>query len=149
MVYRKSLARKALDEQIVKMYPTTPNWKIAKELGCSIGIVRRVVKAFRLQRSAENLKRVNEETYRYIAERASRTRRMEEFRVKSGMPQQTKTKIRVLSNRVYHAMWYLRKYYNYFYERDKAVLYYDSSTSRHPDEQHYTNKYGIKFEQAN
>ena len=67
--------------------------------------------------------------YSKLSEKITHTRKMESWRVRSGIEQNTK--------------------YGYFYETvDKTVLYYDSQTIRVKNENYYTEKYGISFIQA-
>lgn len=152
--------RDGIEALIVNMYPTMSASEIAKELGIGKTTVVRWAKKLDVSHTPETLKRLQEKTswrldyarrkldYKEIHKKRSRTRRLEEWRVMSGMPQQTKFKVKVLPRKVYAAMWNLSNKYNYFFERDKAVLYYDSQTDRRINEQYYIDKYGIKFEQG-
>lgn len=73
---------------------------------------------------------------------------MEAWRVRSGQKQETKYKVRIAPKKVQQAMFYLARKYNYFYDTvDDMTMYYDVQTKR-TDEQHYVDKYGIKFCQA-
>ena len=72
--------------------------------------------------------------------------KMDELRVMSGKPQETKLRIRKLSSKALNAKMYLRKSYNYFYSKgEPLILCYDSETKRHPKEEYYTEKFGFKF----
>lgn len=64
---------------------------------------------------------------------------MDELRVMSGKPQETRLRIRKLSPKALNAKMYLRKSYNYFYSKGEPfILCYDSETKRHPKEEYYT-----------
>lgn len=72
--------------------------------------------------------------------------KMDELRVLSGKPQETRLRIRKLSQKALNAKMYLRKSYNYFYSKGEPfILCYDSKTKRHPKEEYYTEKFGFKF----
>ena len=64
------------------------------------------------------------------------------------MKQKTKFKIKVMPNKIYRVMWYLQKKYNYFFENDNSVVYFDSVTTRAKNEKYFIEKYGIRFEEA-
>ena len=152
--------RDGIEEQIVNMYPTMSSSEIAKELGIGKTTVARWARRLGVHHTQETIMKLQDKTswrldyarrqldYKAIHKKRSRTRRMEEWRVLSGLPQQTKFKVKVIPERIYKAMWTLSKKYNYFFDRDSAILYYDSQTKRRPNEQYYVDKYGIKFEQA-
>lgn len=152
--------RDGIEEQISKMWLTMSASEIAKELGVGKTTVARWARRLGLHHTQETIKRLQDKTswrldyarrqlnYKAISKKRSRTRKMDEWRVMSGLPQQTKFKIKVIPKRVYQAMWSLSDKYNYFFETDSATLYYDSQTRRRPNEQYYIDKYGIKFEQA-
>ena len=148
-------------EEISRMWLTMSASEIAQELGIGKTSVYRWAKNLGLQHTPETIIRLrkksacNKESYKKrhldfkaIHEKRSRTRRMEELRVMSGLPQRTKFKIRMIPVKVYNVMWTLRKKYNYFFKTDSATLYYDSQTNRNPNEQYYIDRYGIKFEQV-
>lgn len=158
--YNLTKKRNGIEERISKMYLTMSAREIAKELGVGKSTVARWARRLGVHHTQETIMRLQSETFRKldytrrhldyeaIHKKRSRTRRMEEWRVMSGLPQQTKFKVKVIPNRVYKAMWHLKDKYNYFFEADSATLFYDSQTKRRPNEQYYVSKYGIRFEQA-
>jgi len=152
--------RDGIEKQITELYPSKSLSEIAKEVGVGKTTVGRWVKKLNLQHTPDTIKRLKQKTsknldcarrnidYTVVQKKRSRTRRIEEWRVKSGLPQQTKFKIKIIPKRVYQAMWHLKSKYDYFFDTDSTTLYYDSQTNRRPNEQYYINKYGIKFERA-
>ena len=83
-----------------------------------------------------------------LREKMISIRKMEAWRVRSGIKKQTKFKVRITPKKIQRAMYHLSRKYNYFYDTvDDATLYFDSQTNR-TKEQYYIDKYGIKFAQA-
>ena len=81
-----------------------------------------------------------------MSKKITHTRKMESWRVRSGLEQNTKYKVRITPKRIQNAMYHLMKKYGYFYETvDKTELYYDLQTRRVKNENYYTEKYGISF----
>ena len=88
----------------------------------------------------------NKERYASKGRKLHMQYKMDELRVMSGKPQETKLRIRKLSSKALNAKMYLRKSYNYFYSKGEPfILCYDSETKRHPKEEYYTDKFGFKF----
>ena len=86
--------------------------------------------------------------YSKLSEKVTATRKMESWRVRSGIKKETKYKVRITPVRVQQAIFHLSRKYNYFYDTvDDATLYYDSQTRR-TKEQYYIDKYHLKFVQA-
>lgn len=152
--------RDGIEGQISEMWLTMSASEIAKELGVGKTTVARWARKLGLHHTQDTIKRLQEKAtwkldyarrqldYKAIHKKRSRTRKMDGWRVMSGLPQQTRFKIKVIPKRVYQTMWTLSNKYNYFFETDSATLYYDSQTKRRPNEQYYIDKYGIKFERA-
>ena len=88
----------------------------------------------------------NKEKYANKGRKLHMQYKMDELRVMSGKPQETRLRIRKLSPKALNAKMYLRRSCNYFYsDGEPFVLYYDSETKRHPKEEYYTRKFGFKF----
>ena len=149
-----------IEDQITRMWPTMSASEIAKELGIGKTSAARWAKKLGLHHTPETIRRLQmkfslkldyikrQMDYNAIHAKRSRSRRIDEWRVMSGLPQRTKFKVRTIPRKVYAAMWNLQHKYNYFFEPGTSTLYYDSQTDRRPNEQYYIDKYGIKFEQA-
>ena len=72
--------------------------------------------------------------------------RMEYFRVRSGMPQQTNFNLRQIPRSVYNKIYYQIRHNGYIQdEYDFKTLYYDENTKRSNYEKELTEKYKIKF----
>lgn len=72
-------------------------------------------------------------------------RRMEELRVGSGQPQETKLKVRKYPKRIYKARWQLLNKKNYIEIIDEYNHFaYDGETTR-VDEKLYAERYGFEF----
>lgn len=81
----------------------------------------------------------NKEKYASKGRKLHMQYKMDELRVLSGKPQETRLRIRKLSPKALNAKMYLRKSYNYFYSKGEPfILCYDSETKRHPKEEYYT-----------
>lgn len=71
------------------------------------------------------------------------------FEKLSGMKPTTKMRVAILPNRVYSAMYRLRRVYNYFLvDGEPYTLYYDNETKRSKREDYYFKKYRINFAKA-
>ena len=72
--------------------------------------------------------------------------RMEYFRVRSGMPQQTNFNLRQIPRSVYNKIYYQIRHNGYIQdEYDFKTLYYDENMKRSSYEKELTEKYKIKF----
>ena len=72
--------------------------------------------------------------------------RMEYFRVRSGMPQQTNFNLRQIPRLVYNKIYYQIRHNGYIQdEYDFKTLYYDENTKRSKIEKNMAEKYKIKF----
>ena len=72
--------------------------------------------------------------------------RMEYFRVRSGMPQQTNFNLRQIPRSVYNKIYYQIRHNGYIQdEYDFKTLYYDENTKRSKIEKNMTEKYKIEF----
>ena len=80
-----------------------------------------------------------------------RRRRLDELRLLSGLPQQTRFHFATLPPQLVRILWRLRSVYNYFADPSAGslnTLYYDASTRRSPREHLYERRYGITFREA-
>lgn len=160
---RYGLSRKHdnIEDIIRKMWPTMTAKEIAEKTGISKSVIIRWRKRLGVEHTPETMLRISAKRANILdaarndkACQAKRTstlkhvRRMEEIRFMSGMKQKTRLRIKVLPDKVYNALWNLEKKYNYFFETNAAVAYYDSLTNRNPNEAYYTKKYGIRFVEA-
>ena len=149
-----------IEDTIRELWPSMTAREIARKTGISKSVVLRWHKRLGVEHTAETearIKRERDETFQRAKLATSQakkvkawrhTRRMDEWRVLGGQPQQTKFKIKLLPDKVYRTMWYLEDKYNYFFENDRPVVYFDSQTRRAKNESRFTEKYGIRFEQA-
>lgn len=149
-----------IEETIRKLWPTMTASEIAKATGISRSVVIRWKGRLGVKHSPETesrIKQQRDEKFRLakltmdrskMAASWKHTRRMDEWRALGGMKQKTKFKIKVMPNKIYRVMWYLQKKYNYFFENDNSVVYFDSVTTRAKNEKYFIEKYGIRFEEA-
>ena len=144
--------------QISYMYQTMTAREISEVLNIPQSTILGQVSKLGLKHNVETKNRIRKERNKslrnyWTKERyASKGRKlhmqykMDELRVMSGKPQETKLRIRKLSQKALNAKMYLRKSYNYFYSKGEPfILCYDSETKRHPKEEYYTEKLGFKF----
>ena len=157
-------AKAAIDDRkVAEMYlsMTMTVSEIAKEMGVSPSTIRKRVVGMQLQKSPQlecrhrqtrlsALKKANTPECRAKAtDTMRRTRRMEKWRLMSGLQKKTKLRFRSVPLRVYQALYHLKHKYNYFSLDEAYVLFYDTQTRRCNDEQYYSIRYGIKFVEAN
>ncbi len=146
-------------EEIVKAeYPHKSAREIAIEYGFSKSTVVRIVHKYNLKHTQEAARRIEEkvnkaltgpcppDSYAIGKEKRRRKRKMDTFRVLSGMPQQTGYRIRILPVRTQKAIWFLCKRYGYSKSsHNSVVMLYDEATRRAKNERIYTERYGIEF----
>lgn len=104
------------------------------------------------ERIAENKRKALDNTkkregyWKEFSEMMRKKWRMEYFRVRSGMPQQTNFNLRQIPRSVYNKIYYQIRHNGYIQdEYDFKTLYYDENTKRSKIEQNMTEKYKIKF----
>lgn len=144
--------------KISDMYKTMTAREISELLDIPISTILRQVSKFGLEHDEEKKIRIrkernkslrnywNKEKYASKGRKLHMQYKMDELRVLSGKPQETRLRIRKLSPKALNAKMYLRKSYNYFYsDGEPFVLCYDAETKRHPKEEYYTRKFGFKF----
>lgn len=144
--------------QISVMYQTMTAREISEVLNIPQSTILGQVSKLGLKHNVETINRIrkernkslrnywNKERYASKGRKLHMQYKMDELRVMSGKPQETKLRIRKLSSKALNAKMYLRKSYNYFYSKGEPfILCYDSETKRHPKEEYYTEKFGFKF----
>ena len=144
--------------QISVMYQTMTAREISEVLNIPQSTILGQVSKLGLKHNVETINRIrkernkslrnywNKEKYANKGRKLYMQYKMDELRVLSGKPQETRLRIRKLSPKALNAKMYLRKSYNYFYSKGEPfILCYDSETKRHPKEEYYTRKFGFKF----
>lgn len=154
----KITARK---DEIRELYKTMTIKEIAAKLGYSPYGVRRVIDKYHLGDTEEAKERI-ERHRNYIVtvlahtpqakEKLSQTlakvHRMEQWRISSGLPQQTKRHYNPIPKRVRRAIYRLRAVYSYLYtDATPYTLYYDKETRRTSREQHFVDAFGLIFKE--
>ena len=122
------------------------NWSL---LARKYGIKNSKEKA---ERIAENKRKALDNTkkregyWKEFSEMMRKKWRMEYFRVRSGMPQQTNFNLRQIPRSVYNKVYHQIRHNGYIQdEYDFKTLYYDENTKRSKIEKNMTEKYKIKF----
>ena len=122
------------------------NWSL---LARKYGIKNSKEKAERIaenKRKALGNTKKREGYWKEFSETMRKKWRMEYFRVRSGMPQQTNFNLRQIPRSVYNKIYYQIRHNGYIQdEYDFKTLYYDENTKRSKIEQNMTEKYKIKF----
>lgn len=147
-------------ESIRRLYPTHSSREIAEKINRTESGIAKVAKRLGLKHDEKtnqrikNIRRNNLMNIRFPSdwkERLSSSRkkiyRSETRLILMGKAQKTKLRILRIPHKTSKAMSRLKGKCNYFCEdNNDMVLYYDSETNRTENEQYYTIKYGIKFE---
>lgn len=144
--------------QISAMYQTMTAREISEVLNISQSTILGQVSKLGLEHDVETINRIrkerdkslrsywNKERYASKGRKLHVQYKMDELRVLSGKPQETRLRIRKLSPKALNAKMYLHKSYNYFYSKGEPfILCYDFKTRRHPKEEYYTRKFGFRF----
>ena len=122
------------------------NWSL---LARKYGIKNSKEKAERIaenKRKALGNTKKREGYWKEFSEMMRKKWRMEYFRVRSGMPQQTNFNLRQIPRSVYNKIYYQIRHNGYIQdEYDFKTLYYDENTKRSKIEKNMTEKYKIKF----
>ena len=147
---------------VMELYPTRSATEIGKILGVTKAAVNNMARRLGVKHNedVQNTlcrKYIEMSQQKDVQERRvaslKETIRKDKIRVIYGLPQKTKRKFRTIPNRFLCARNYLVKTYNYFYDKsygELLTIFYDSETRRlpHDREKYYTERYGIKIEQA-
>ena len=145
-----------------ELYPTHSATEIGKILGVTKAAVNNMARRLGVKhnedvQNALCRKYIEMSQQKDVQERRvaalKETIRKDKIRVIYGLPQKTKRKFRTIPNRFLCVRNYLVKTYNYFYDKsygELLTIFYDSETRRlpHDREKYYTERYGIKIEQA-
>lgn len=145
--------------EIVKAeYPYKSAQEIADEYGISKATVSRWARKLKIVHTPETERRIKEKVDKAMKEapppesiaaglkKRAHKRRMETFRVMSGIPQKTNIRIRVMPVRTQKAIWRLCRRFGYLKTaRNSVTLAYDNETRRTRNETLYTERYGIQF----
>ena len=122
------------------------NWSL---LARKYGIKNSKEKAERIaenKRKALSNTKKREGYWKEFSEMMRKKWRMEYFRVRSGMPQQTNFNLRQIPRSVYNKIYYQIRHNGYIQdEYDFKTLYYDENTKRSKIEKNMAEKYKIKF----
>ena len=122
------------------------NWAL---LARKYGIKNSKEKAERIaenKRKALGNTKKREGYWKEFSEMMRKKWRMEYFRVRSGMPQQTNFNLRQIPRLVYNKIYYQIRHNGYIQdEYDFKTLYYDENTKRSKIEKNMAEKYKIKF----
>ncbi len=122
------------------------NWSL---LARKYGIKNSKEKAERIaenKRKALGNTKKREGYWKEFSEMMRKKWRMEYFRVRSGIPQQTNFNLRQIPRSVYNKIYYQIRHNGYIQdEYDFKTLYYDENTKRSKIEKNMTEKYKIKF----
>lgn len=150
--------RKEEIEKVIELYPNTSNEEIARVINRTLGTIKRLQRLYGLKKTSEykysaridNLKKTDPAKVKLAAKIGFQKKyRRAVFEKLSGMKPTTKMRVAILPNRVYSAMYRLRRVYNYFLvDGEPYTLYYDKDTKRCKREDYYFNKYRIKFVKA-
>lgn len=151
---------------VAENYGSMPGHEIDRKFGFSKGysnyVARKILniehgeeaKRKIQQRHAENINKAREKHGKdYLHKRWKLSRRMDEIRIMSGLPQKKKFKFKELPSRAYRARYRLLNVYHYIKSTDPYTLLYDSNTQRRPltggfnmgGEDYYIKAYGFKF----
>lgn len=147
---------------IKELYPTHSASEVAAILGITKGAVNGIARRIGVKHTEETMKRVMMDCISKMQvpdvqagriAKLKRTIRMEQFRILSGKQQLTKRKFKQANDKELSIKHYLIRKYNYFCDRsigETLTLFFDSQTKRLPldREQYYSDKYHIKFVQA-
>lgn len=147
---------------VKRLYPTHSASEVAKALGMSKHSVNHMAKRMGIKHTDETSERLVREGVALLAKpetiakrlnKLRRTIRTEQFRIINGEKPKTKRRFKTVSRRSICTRNYLRRMYNYFYDKDYRellTLFYDGDTKRLPEERerYYSEKYHIKFVQA-
>jgi hypothetical protein len=148
---------KELDKKVISLYADYSNPEIMKMTGASLHQLCRIRDKYGLKKSVETIYRIRKDLLniahspetRAKAEKKWRAlRKYDEYLINSGMKPKTHYRPRKWGVKAYSSAWAQCKNNNYFMLDEPYVLYYDSQTRRTRFEELITQRYGIKFKQA-
>lgn len=140
--------------EIERRFGISPNR--ANKIAQDLGIKHSPETEARLQREAKERLRINRSKVDHKAKAAkwAARRRLDQFRVWEGKPQQTNFRFATMTSKAYKCKHYLMRTYGYLgCEGEPYTLLYNSKTKRRPydgrktgTESYYSQKYHLKFE---
>ena len=150
--------REGVEELIARLYPHMTASEVARETGMCKSTVNRWARRLGVAHSPETLERIareqaarrakswTAETARKRAEATRRRRRMDELRILSGQPQETRFRFKRMPLRCYKAIWHYVNHRGYFQvDGEPYSLYYDGQTRRTPLEDRAAARHGLRF----
>ena len=168
--------REGVERLIARLYPHMTASEVARETGMAKSTVNRWARRLGVAHSPETLERIareqaarrakswtaetarkraeaarrakswTAETARKRAEATRRRRRMDELRILSGQPQETRFRFKRMPRRCYKAIWHYVNHRGYFQvDGEPYSLYYDGQTRRTPLEDRAAAKHGLRF----
>lgn len=149
----------AVEEAVRRGYPLKSSRELAAELGLAKSTVLSIAKELSLRHTPETeerLRRKTEECLRRGQEHVDRganarkcraKRRLDEWRVMEGKPQQTRFRLKRITQRAYKAKWSLMRRFGYREDPDDPyTLLYTREQRRSSREGEMNEKYKLKFE---
>ena len=150
--------REGVERLIARLYPHMTASEIARETGMCKSTVNHWARRLGVAHSPETLERIareqaarratawTAETARKRAEATRRRRRMDELRILSGQPQETRFRFKRMPRRCYKAIWHYVNHRGYFQvDGEPYSLYYDGQTRRTPLEDRAAARHGLRF----
>ena len=134
-------------EYVLRHMDSMPRRRLAREAGLSLYMLYKVLRE--LGADVRKGKMFTEASREKLRKSRNRLIRMERRRILGGEPQKTRIYLNILPLRVRQAKRNLCKRRGYFCFRDEPyTLYYDGGTTRSPEERYFTEKYGLRFMEA-
>lgn len=149
-----------------KHYPTMAGHEIERRFGITANRANKIAQDLGIKHTPETVSRLQREAsmrlkisrskidFKAKAAKWSARRRLDQFRVWEGKPQQTNFRFATMTQKAYKCKHYLIRTYGYLAdEGDPYTLLFDANTRRRPydgrktgTESYYTEKYHLKFE---
>jgi len=167
MLYNRSQRNPEWERIVRKYYPTMAGHEIERQFGITPNRANKIAQDLGLTHNPETQAKLQAEARDRLmkgrinidqerkAKRWKATRRLDQFRVWEGKPQQTAFIFSRMTKRAYKAKHYLIRKYRYKADAaDPYTLLYDNTTSRRPlsggkwgTEEYYAAKYKLQFKQ--
>lgn len=161
LLYERSKRNKKWERIVRQHYHHMSGHEIERRFGITHGRANKIARSLGLKHSPELEQRIREdgnrnlrntrtpESYMQAAKKRKARRRIDELRAWEGKEQLTKLRLKTMPHKSYQAKWHLIRHFNYFaVDGEPYILGYDEDTRRNAREQHYTEKYGLRFLQA-
>lgn len=161
--HTKSLPNNKCKEAVLKLWPRYSAREIHSMTGFTYSRIIAWKTRLGLEHDEETRLRLEKKCYdarmegRKKVNQAARAavwkkrRKLDELRYMSGMETKTKFRHKRWPKKTYKAIFHLTKHLDYFLDEEVGgdyTLFYDEETKRSPFEQHYIEKYRLKFQQA-